>query len=39
MDALDLFFNVLEYEPIEKIRDEKGLKNVLSTIRAGEYEK
>ena len=39
MDALDLFFNVLEYEPIEKIRDEKGLKNVLSTIRAGDYEK
>ena len=39
MDALDLFFNGLEYEPIEKIRDEKGLKNVLSTIRAGEYEK
>lgn len=38
-DALDLFFNVLEYEPIEKIRDEKGLKNVLSTIHAGEYEK
>ena len=37
MDALDLFFNVLEYEPIEKIRDEKGLKNMLSTIRAGEY--
>ena len=39
MDALDLYFNVLEYEPIEKIRDEKGLKNVLSTIRAGDYEK
>lgn len=38
MDALELFFNVLEYEPIEKIRDEKGLKNVLSTIRAGEYK-
>jgi predicted HTH transcriptional regulator len=38
MEALDLFFNVLEYEPIEKIRDDKGLKNVLSTIRAGEYE-
>ena len=37
MDALNLFFDVLEYEPIEKIRDEKGLKNVLSTIRAGEY--
>lgn len=39
MDALDLFFNVLEYEPNEKIRDEKGLKKVLSTIHAGEYEK
>ena len=38
MEAVDLFFNVLEYEPIENIRDEKGLKNVLSTIRAGEYE-
>ena len=38
MEALELFFNVLEYEPIEKIRDNKGLKNVLSTIRAGEYE-
>ena len=38
MDALDLFFNVLEYEPIETIRNEKGLKNVLSTIHAGEYE-
>ena len=38
MEALELFFNVLEYEPIEKIRDEKGLKKVLSTIRAGEYE-
>ena len=37
-EALELFFNVLEYEPIEKIRDDKGLKNVLSTIRAGEYE-
>lgn len=37
-NALDMFFNVLEYEPIEKIKDEKGLKNVLSTIRAGEYE-
>ena len=38
MEAVDLFFNVLEYEPIANIRDEKGLKNVLSTIRAGEYE-
>lgn len=38
MESLDLFFNVLEYEPIEKIRDEKGLKNVLSTIHAGEYK-
>ena len=37
MDALELFFNVLEYDPIEKIRDEKGLKNLLSTIHAGEY--
>lgn len=37
MDAVDLFFNVLEYEPIEKIRDEKGLKNVLSTIHAEAY--
>ena len=38
MEAMELFFNVLEYEPIEKIRGDKGLKNVLSTIRAGEYE-
>ncbi|RAP46414.1 MAG: ATP-dependent DNA helicase [Methanosphaera sp. rholeuAM74] len=38
MDALDLFFNVLDYKPIEKIRDEKGLKRVLSTIHAGDYE-
>ena len=38
MDALEMFFDVLEYNPIEKIRDEKGLKNVLSTINAGEYE-
>ena len=37
LDALDMFFNVLDYEPIEKIRDEKGLTKVLSTIRAGEY--
>lgn len=37
MDALNMFFSVLEYEPIQKIRDEKGLKNVLSTIHAGEY--
>lgn len=37
LDALKMFFNVLDYEPIEKIRDEKGLKKVLSTIRAGEY--
>lgn len=37
LEALDKFFNVLDYEPIEKIRDEKGLKKVLSTIRAGEY--
>ena len=34
---MDLFFNVLDYEPIEKIRDEKELKNLLSTIHAGEY--
>ena len=37
LDALDIFFNVLDYEPIEQIRDEKGLTKVLSTIRAGEY--
>ena len=37
LEALDMFFNVLDYEPIEKIRDEKGLTKVLSTIRAGEY--
>ena len=37
LDALNMFFNVLDYEPIEKIRDEKGLTKVLSTIRAGEY--
>ncbi len=37
MDALNLFFNNLEYKPIEQIRDEKGLTKVLSTIRAGEY--
>lgn len=37
LDALDMFFNVLDYEPIEKIKDEKGLTKVLSTIRAGEY--
>ncbi len=37
LDALNLFFNVLDYEPIEQIRDEKGLTKVLSTIRAGEY--
>ena len=27
----------MDYEPIEQIRDEKGLTKVLSTIRAGEY--
>ena len=37
LDALNMFFKVLDYEPIEKIRDEKGLIKVLSTIRAGEY--
>ena len=37
LDALNMFFNVLDYEPIEQIRDEKGLTKVLSTIRAGEY--
>lgn len=37
LGALGMFFNVLDYEPIEKIRDEKGLTKVLSTIRAGEY--
>ena len=37
LDSLDMFFNVLDYGPIEKIRDEKGLTKVLSTIRAGEY--
>ena len=26
LDALKMFFNVLDYEPIEKIRDEKGLR-------------
>ena len=36
MDALSMFFNVLDYDPIEKVRDEKGLKKVLSAIRAGE---
>lgn len=38
MESLELFFSVLDYNPIEKIRDEKGLTNVLSTIKAGEYE-
>ena len=37
LDALNMFFNVLDYEPIEQIKDEKGLTKVLSTIRAGEY--
>ena len=27
LDALDMFFNVLDYEPIEKIRDEKMMKH------------
>ncbi|WP_407382056.1 ATP-binding protein [Methanobrevibacter sp.] len=38
MEALELFFNVLDYNPIEKIRDEKGLMKVLSTIKAGDYK-
>lgn len=38
VEALELFFNVLDYNPIEKIRDEKGLTKVLSTIKAGDYE-
>ena len=37
LDGLNIFFNVLDYKPIEKIRDEKELTKVLSTIRAGEY--
>lgn len=37
LDALSIFFNALDYKPIEQIRDEKGLTKVLSTIGAGEY--
>ena len=37
LEALDMFFIVLDYESIGKMRDEKRLVKVLSTIRAGEY--
>ena len=37
LEALNIFFNSLDYKPIEQIRDEKGLTKVLSTIGAGEY--
>ena len=38
METLELFFSALDYGPIKKIRDEKGLTKVLSTIKAGDYE-
>lgn len=38
IESVELFFNALEYEPLLKIRDDKSLTNVLSTINAGDWE-
>ncbi len=37
MEAVEMFFNSVDYSPIKNLRDEKGLVNALSTINAGEY--
>lgn len=38
LESLDLFFDVLEYEPLKSIRKSKGLTQVLSAINAGDFQ-
>lgn len=37
-ESLDLFFNSLEYKPLEKLRNDNGLTKVLSVINAGDWQ-
>lgn len=37
-ESLELFFNFLEYKPLETLREDKGLVNVLSVINAGGWK-
>ena len=37
IESVELFFDVLEYDPLLTIKKEKGLTQVLSTINAGEF--
>ena len=37
IEALELFFTTLEYEPLLKLRNDKGLANVLSAINTGDW--
>ena len=38
LESMELFFDVLEYEPLNTIRKNKGLTHVLSAINAGDWQ-